>query len=218
MSEFYPAEFTTRSRSVLELVMALVPEAILIGGWGTWVRTQGAMSHDIDLIVDNRSLDAMRAKVDDLSSTDHLGARKWRATLDGIHLDLYVLHQSCLGQRLGLRVEKLAAHAESIGQWRVLTIPAHTATKIAALLDRPDTKPGAKDRVEILSLLPQTTAADIVSVIAEASSHELGGLRGTLGTELFAYLDETQPVTKQQRAAVNAWRREWVGVLGSESP
>jgi hypothetical protein len=48
---FYPPEFTERSRSVLGRVHEAVPDAVLIGGWGSWVRTGGPMSHDIDVIV-----------------------------------------------------------------------------------------------------------------------------------------------------------------------
>ncbi len=40
-----------RAREVLDEVLAVVPTAILIGGWASWTRTGGAMSHDIDLIV-----------------------------------------------------------------------------------------------------------------------------------------------------------------------
>ena len=53
---FYSSEQTEQSRAVLDEVLAAVPEAILIGGWGTWVRTGGPMSHDIDLIVDRGQL------------------------------------------------------------------------------------------------------------------------------------------------------------------
>jgi hypothetical protein len=50
---FYSSEQTELSRAVLGEVVGAVPEAILIGGWGTWVRTGGPMSHDVDLIARN---------------------------------------------------------------------------------------------------------------------------------------------------------------------
>jgi hypothetical protein len=33
--EFYPPEFTDRSRAVLDRVHQAVPDAVLIGGWAT---------------------------------------------------------------------------------------------------------------------------------------------------------------------------------------
>src|SRR6266508_3990906 len=107
MPSFYPPEFTDRSRSVLYRVHELVPDAVLIGGWGTWVRTGGPMSHDIDLIVTRAELATIGRLAVDMSESRHLAGRKWRATVDGIHLDLYVPHQSRLGRPFELRVERL---------------------------------------------------------------------------------------------------------------
>src|SRR5918996_1786141 len=106
---FYPPEFTERSRSVLGRVHEAVPDAVLIGDWGTWVRTGGPMSHDIDLIVTHPQLAALTALVDEMSDSRHLAGRKWRGTLEGIHLDLYVPHQSRLAPRAAHRTAR-AAH------------------------------------------------------------------------------------------------------------
>lgn len=46
-ARFYSSEQTERSRAVLDEVTATVPEAVLIGGWGSWVRTKGPTSHDM---------------------------------------------------------------------------------------------------------------------------------------------------------------------------
>ena len=165
---FYSSEQTDLSRAVLGEVVAAVPDAILIGGWASWVRTGGAMSHDIDLIVTRAELEQPEAMVDDLSESRHLGGVKWRATWRDIHLDLYVAHQSQLGTNLQLRVEKLAPYVEQVNGYRVLNIPAHTATKVAALLDRPDSMPGRKDRYEILRLLraPQAARTPLIMLAA----------------------------------------------------
>lgn len=211
--EFYPAEFTTRSRSVLDRTIALLPDAVLIGGWATWVRTKGPMSHDIDLIIDHAGLDVVRSHSDDVSQSAHLGGRKWRATIDGIHLDLYVPYQSRLGQRLALRTELLADHADSVDGWRVLSVPAHLATKMAALLDRPDTMPGEKDRSEILALLLDADARSVVEVIVQASEHTLEALRDDLTVTLFEYLAETEGIGKDDRARLRRVQRAWSAVV-----
>lgn len=150
---FYPPELTDRSRRVLDTVCEAAPGAFLIGGWGTWVRIGGAMSHDIDLIVTHEQLAAVTALGADTSESRHVGGRKWRTIVDGIHVDLYVAYQSRLGQALRLRVENLVHDSEVVDGWSVLSLPAHLATKLAALTDRPQTAPGIKDRYEAAALI-----------------------------------------------------------------
>jgi len=207
--EFYPEELTDQSRRVLDRVVAAAGDAILIGGWATWVRAGGPMSHDIDMIVGHDDLDALRGHVDDLSTSTNVAGQKWRATLEGIHLDLYVPYQSRLGGVLQLRVEDLASRREQVDRWSVLAVPAHTSTKIAALLDRPDTMPGKKDRVEILSLLPNTTPGEVLEVIAASSERDLDDLRGELTDRLFEYLGETDGLGKKERHALTVDQRTW---------
>lgn len=88
-NQFYSSEQTDLSRAVLGEVLAAVPAAILIGGWGSWVRNGGPMSHDVDLIVTRGELGILERIVDDLSESHHLAGTKWRATWRSIHLDLY---------------------------------------------------------------------------------------------------------------------------------
>src|ERR1035441_5756093 len=102
---FYPPEDTALSQQVLAEVLGVVPDAILIGGWATWLRVGGDMSHDIDLIASQNDMAILRPHVEDLSESRHIAQRKWRATWRGIHLDLYVPYQSVLGGRLELRTE-----------------------------------------------------------------------------------------------------------------
>ena len=71
--------------------------------------------------------------------------------------------------------------------YRVLSAPAHTATKIAALLDRPDSLPGRKDRHEILQLLGDPTTASAPTVIALASARSASQV-GTLLKRAFEFL------------------------------
>jgi hypothetical protein len=208
--EFYPPEFTERSRTVLDLVHETVPEAVLIGGWGTWVRTRGPMSHDIDIIVTRPELAALAALVADMSESRHLAGRKWRATLDGVHLDLYVPHQSMLGSRLQLRTERLVQRREVVDGWVVLDPPAHLATKLAALLDRPDTTPGDKDRLEIMAMLAQgVDGVTAVDVLHDASARPANDVTNLIAIS-FEYLgdlslDRNQRRTLHERS--KAWQR-----------
>jgi len=205
---FYPPEFTARSRAVLDEVRAFFPEAVLIGGWGTWVRTQGPMSHDVDLILTRAELDVLGRHVTGLSDSSHLGGRKWRATLREVHLDLYVPYESTLGQRLELRVEALVTRQEEVEGWRVLDLPAHTCTKLAALLDRPDSAPGEKDRHEIIDLLRLgVDSSEAASALREASKRSPGELP-PLVEKAFGYLQDLN-LDRRSRAWVRQVAGEW---------
>jgi hypothetical protein len=149
--EFYPPELTQLSERTLGEVLAVVPEAILIGGWASHFRVGTARSHDIDLVLQPHGLDILSARWP-VTKTTHLGTR-WRSEVNGIHIDLHVPHQSTLGTRLQLPVSVLPRHAVRLEGRLMLDAPAHLATKLAALLDRPDTLPGEKDREEVWLLL-----------------------------------------------------------------
>lgn len=196
---FYPPELTARSREVLGDVCRRLPQAVLIGGWGTWVRARGAMSHDIDLIVDRADIDGLRAVVDDMSESRHLAGRQWQGTLQGIQLHLYAPFQSWLGDRLALRTERLVGHREVMDGWNVLTLPAHMATKVAALLDRPDSWPGEKDRQEIVDLLAlEVDTSAFAGVVTEASNRERDEVADLLA-EAFDYLQDLDLDRRQRR-------------------
>ncbi len=211
MTEFYPPEATALSREVLDEVLAAAPEAVLIGGWGSWVRTRGPMSHDIDMILGRNQLAVIEGLVDDLSDSRHLAGRKWRGTWRGVHLDLYVPFESKLGQRLALRTEVLIEHTEVVEGYRVLTVDAHIATKLAALLDRPATLPGFKDREEIRALLADGGGRGTPAILTE-SSERLAMELVELTAEAFGHLAKAAPpavLSRQERARLSAASRQW---------
>jgi hypothetical protein len=177
--EFYPREYTDTSRAVLERFLADFPSAVLIGGWASWRRIGALQSHDIDVIVGRELLGPIGERYGPVTASTHIAGGKWRADHDRVHFDIYVPYASRLGQKLRLRVEHLLPYAEDVDGWRLLTVPAHIATKLAALLDRPESEPGEKDRLEILGLLglgvdPHQIAQ--VLLAAEASSSETSAL------------------------------------------
>lgn len=209
---FYSSEQTELSRAVLDEIVAAVPDAVLIGGWGSWVRTGGPMSHDIDLILSRPDLARLEAMSDDISASHHLGGTKWRGTWRSIHLDLYVPYQSRLGANLQLRVEQLQALAEPLNGYRVLTAPAHTATKVAALLDRPDSLPGRKDRHEILQLLEDPATASTPTVIALASARGPSDV-ATLLQKAFEFLSGEPGLGRTGRARLRQIGTNWQRAL-----
>lgn len=128
------------------------PDAVVLGGWSTFLRAAVAKSHDIDVIVDHQTLDKLKAK-HELSASQHVSGRKFELKIDGVGVDVYPVYQSKLGQKLQIPVEVLIERTERIGGVRVLTPEAQFVAKMAALLDRPDSLAGEKDRREMLALL-----------------------------------------------------------------
>lgn len=215
-----PIDDTDRLVEVLDYLGRELEPSILIGGWATMRRVGGEISHDIDLIIGS---DDVRAKVEatltELSKSTHLQGTKWRGEYDGIHVDVYIPHQSQLGGKLRLRVEELAKYTEQFGHgaWRLLTIEAHTISKIAALLDRPDSEKGFKDAREILLLLEQgvdaTVAAEILVAATAGPNEDLPDYIETT----FALLGPRTKPSKSQQKLIQQWRREWLFAIKTET-
>lgn len=205
---FYSSDQTSQSRLVLDKVLDANPDAILIGGWATWYRTRGPMSHDIDLIVDYAGLEAIRASAGDFSESHHISGTKWRATIEGIHLDLYVSHRSTLGANLQLAVDALVRYDDLVEGRRLLTVPAHVATKFAALLDRPHSLPGRKDRHELHQLLALPDADQTPAVI-EAASKCTTEQRQRLLVKAFDFLTSDPDITRRQREDLRSIAHQW---------
>lgn len=196
---------------VLHEVLDALPDAILIGGWASWVRLNGLISHDIDLLATRADIAQIQFIATDVSESRHIAGRKWRAQRDGVHLDLYVPYESRLGQRLELRTEVLAQYAEQYGNYRILTVGAHIVTKLAALLDRPDSQPGQKDRREIRELL-RLGGQDTPQILMEASARSPREL-ADLMQEAFEYLTESEGLDRAERSSLRDVLAEWLPQL-----
>jgi hypothetical protein len=189
-------------QAVMRRFVREFPDAVLIGGWATYLRSHVAKSYDIDVIVDHATLAKLGAKYQLLPS-QHISGRKFAIEVEGIGVDVYPVYQSKLGRRLQIPVEVLIDHAEKIDRTRVLTAEAQFVAKMAALLDRPDTLPGEKDRREMWELINSTPGLDY-KAIAEILLR--GGWEGDRQTELldqiFELLGETADLSKPNRAVL----------------
>jgi len=182
------------------------PEAVLIGGWATYLRASVAKSHDLDVIVDHATLAKLGAKFQ-LAPSRHISGRKFAFEIDGVGIDVYPVYQSKLGRKLQIPVEVLIEHTERIDRTRVLTAEAHFVAKLAGLLDRPDTLPGEKDRREMWALMNSGSGLDF-KAIAEILLR--AGWKGSRQTQLidqtFDLLGETADLSKQDRAKLKLSR------------
>jgi hypothetical protein len=198
--EFYDTADTERSWVIYDDIHSSYPEAIVIGGWASWLHNKAAKSHDIDIIITSPELDDMRLALD-LTENDHFGSPKWRGTYDGIHLDVYVTYRSRLGTRLQLPVEYLVGHRVDIDGYPTLNKEALLVAKSAARLDRPDTLPGKKDAVDMtLMILGASTPWDwpLVHAVAQ-SSRSTEGTGSQLVLEAVSGLPDEAQTTKQAR-------------------
>jgi hypothetical protein len=119
--------------------------------------------------------------------------------------------------KLRLRVEVLAEHTESLGHsgWMLLTIEAHAISKIAALLDRPDSEKGFKDARETLRLLEHgVDAGQACRILAAASASPAENLPGYIATA-FDLLGPRADASKEQRERIRHWRREWITAISA---
>lgn len=197
---------------ILDYLGEELDPSILIGGWATVRRVGGEISHDIDLIIGS---DEVRAKLNDaltnLSKNPNLAGTKWRGEFEGVHVDVYIPHQSQLGGKLRLKVEELAKHTDDFGHgaWRLLTIEAHTVSKFAALLDRPNSEKGFKDAREILRLLEKgVDAAVACEILVAATAGPVDELAPYIET-IFELLGPRAKPNKAQQKLIQQWRREW---------
>lgn len=203
-----------RVQGLLDYLGYDLEPSILIGGWATQMRVEGDVSRDIDLIIMDQGLrQKLREILPDYSENElHSGSRKGRGTKNGVHIDAYIPWESALGNKLMLQVNELIEHTDPAPMkgWRLLTLHAHTATKFAAILDRPDTEKGEKDAREIDRLLQH--GADPVETIAVLIA-STGGDRNLIPgyvREVFELVPALAKVNKRRRRDLAQQRRIWV--------
>ena len=152
----------------------------------------------------------------DLSPSHNHQGRKLRATIDNVHLDIYLPYESQLGDRLRLKVEVLAEYSDELKfeKWTLLRLEAHIATKMAALLDRHFSEKGQKDAREILALLKledvdPTVAAEILQRASTVSIEDLPAMIG----EAFDLIRTIIPLSKIDQKLIAATKKSWIAEL-----
>ena len=190
--------------------------SILIGGWATFVRVGGEISLDIDLITSQESRHKLEQLMTDLSPSNNHQGRKLRATIDNVHLDIYLPYESQLGGKLRLKVEVLAEYPDELSfeKWTLLRLEAHIATKMAALLDRHFSEKGQKDAREILALLKLEDVDPVVAaeVLDRASTLDIEELPAMIG-EAFDLIGNIIKLPKTDQKLLAAARKSWVSEL-----
>ena len=190
--------------------------SILIGGWATFVRVGGEISLDIELITSQESRHKLEQLMTDLSPSNNHQGRKLRATIDDVHLDIYLPYESQLGGKLRLKVEVLAEYPDELSfeKWTLLRLEAHIATKMAALLDRHFSEKGQKDAREILALLKLDgiDPAIAAKVLDRASTVDIQELPAMIA-EAFDLIGKIVKLSKADQKLLAAAKKSWVAEL-----
>lgn len=190
--------------------------SILIGGWATFVRVGGEISLDIDLITSQESRHKLEQLMRDLSPSNNHQGRKLRATIDDVHLDIYLPFESQLGSKLRLKVEVLAEYPDELSfeKWMLLRLEAHIATKMAALLDRHFSEKGEKDAREILALLKLEGVDPVLAaeVLDRASTVDIQELPAMIG-QAFDLIGTIIKLSKADQKLVAVTKKLWANEL-----
>lgn len=143
--EFWSEWVIDKSFSLLKELRRKI-DFILIGGWAVYFLTGALKSKDIDLIVDFENLARLRDLMS-LSKTDFL--RKYQARVEGVDVDIYVIHYS----KFIIPTEEII---ENTMRAKGFVLPAPEVLLILkqeAEKSRRDSVKGQKDRTDILALL-----------------------------------------------------------------
>lgn len=202
-------------RAVLDSLGYDLEPSILIGGWATNARVGGEISHDIDLIITDQSLrQKLPERLTGYSENRlHSGGRKARGDVEGIHVDAYFPYESKLGARLLLDVGVLTNYVDpdfKVEGWLMLTLDAHIATKIAALLDRFATEKGKKDARELVALIDKGgDATRTVEVLVAATGGAVEDVPAHV-KEMFDLLPKLAGLNQKDRRRYASLAREWI--------
>jgi hypothetical protein len=214
-----PSLYEDESGAIRALVDRLghdLEPSILIGGWATFVRVGGEISLDIDLITSQESRHKLEHLMTDLTPSNNHQGRKLRATIDDVHLDIYLPYESQLGRRLRLKVEVLAEYPDELSfeKWTLLRLEAHIATKMAALLDRHFSEKGQKDAREILALLKLQGVEPAIAaeILDRASTIDVQELPAMIG-EAFDLVGNIIKLSKADQKLIAAVKKSWVTEL-----
>lgn len=143
--EFWNEE-VTRASWVRLTEIAKQFDFILIGGWAVYLWTKAHKSKDIDIVVDYKTLDALKSSFG-LVKNERL--KKYEIKQDSFDIDVYVSHYS----RLAVPVEALSRHVSSVEGIKIVVPEMLVILKQGAEIERSLSIKGRKDSIDLLTLL-----------------------------------------------------------------
>ncbi|MEK6924408.1 MAG: hypothetical protein AABW54_04165 [Candidatus Micrarchaeota archaeon] len=121
-------------------------EFIVIGGWAAYLWTGCHKSKDIDLVVEQPVLNALR---EEFRVEKNPALRKYEIKFDKLDVDLYAPYYS----RLAVPPEELGKYATKVQGITTVTPEVLLVLKQGAEIERRGTIKGEKDAIDLLTLL-----------------------------------------------------------------
>jgi len=147
MKEFWNSAITEKSFSILLGLKKLHFEFVVIGGWAAFLWTKALKSKDIDILLKN--FEDMKYLKENYSLKKNDNLKKYEIKIEEIDIDIYVPFYS----RLALPVEECIRHTAKIEGIEVVSPEVLLILKQGAEIDRKDSVKGAKDRIDVMSLI-----------------------------------------------------------------
>lgn len=147
MKEFWNSAITERSLNILLGLKKLPFEFVVIGGWAAYLWTKARKSKDIDILLKN--FEDMKYLKEHYALKKNDNLKKYEIKIDGIDIDIYVPFYS----RLALPVEECIRHTAKVDGMEVISPEVLLILKQGAEIERKDSVKGAKDRIDLMTLL-----------------------------------------------------------------
>lgn len=138
----------------------------LLGGWAVYLYTHGLKSKDIDILVDYDALPHLKNNFEFVKN-DRLS--KYEAIRGPVQIDIYTPHYS----DLGIPVEHLLNHSQTVDGFRVINPEYLILLKIYTLLQRGRTPKGRKDFLDLISLYLALNNQPFLLAVQLAHSYQL---------------------------------------------
>lgn len=147
MKDFWNSAITEKSFNILLGLKKLPFEFVVIGGWAAYLWTKAHKSKDIDILLKNFEDMKYLKEHYILKKNDNL--KKYEIKMEEIDIDIYVPFYS----RLALPLGECLKHTAKIDGIEVVSPEILLILKQGAEFDRRDSVKGAKDRIDVMSLL-----------------------------------------------------------------
>ncbi len=143
--EFWNSLLTEKSWNILQDIKKKF-DFVLIGGWAAYLWTKTHKSKDIDIIVDLKTLYALKENYK-LIKNERL--KKYEIKFDEIDVDIYAPYYS----KLSLPIEDLENYFTIVEGFKVVIPEVLLILKQGAEIDRRNSIKGKKDQIDIMTLL-----------------------------------------------------------------
>lgn len=193
--------------AALERLQYEYPKAVVSGDWAARLHLGTPAAYRLELILAAEDLDSLTAEY----GATRPGEAQGRQALlfDGVEVTLLAAEQALVGERLQLPASALAEYAEVASGTRRLSAEGVFASRMASLLDRPDSKAADRDRRDLLALANRRGGLDWdgLASILQQTDHSAGEQHQLL-RETFGRMAELESLGRHRTTWLGGWQRQ----------